>query len=67
MSDDKKEGCCGGNSTEKSKSGCGCCCGVKKLIVTLLVLGVVFAAGMWFAKACPLSKGMCPMSGMPKQ
>ncbi len=70
MNDDKKEGCCGGGSPESAKGkcgcGCGCCCGAKKIIIKLLILGLVFAAGMWFAKACPLGQSMCPMSGTPK-
>jgi len=56
MSEEKKEGsCC-------SSGGCGCCKGVK-LLVVLLIGAFIFAAGMWFAKShyygyhnfCPFS------------
>ncbi len=56
MSEEKKDGSC-------STKGCGCCSG-SKLLVGLLVGALVFAAGMWFAKANCLSgkKGLCHMS-----
>ena len=56
MTEEKKEGsCC--SSSHGSK-----CCGVKSLIVKLLILGLVFTAGMMFAKNCPLGGKTCPMS-----
>ena len=50
--------CC---STENK--GGGGCCGTKKLIVAVLLGGLCFAAGMFFAKAnCGMSGKICPMS-----
>ncbi len=58
----KEGGCCGGGE-QKSTNSCGSCCKVKKVIIGLLVIGLSFAAGMMFAKSCPLAKpAMCPMS-----
>ncbi len=59
MSEEKKEGDCCGTSGHSS----GACCSGKKLVVGLLVGALIFAAGMWFAKACPLAGKICPMSG----
>ena len=61
MSEDKKEGCCG-----TSGSSSGSCCGGKKLLIGLLVGALIFVAGMLFAKACPLAKSICPLSGAQK-
>jgi hypothetical protein len=57
MTEEKKEG------SSCSSSGCGCCKGVK-LLVMLLVAAFIFAAGMWFAKAhCGSYHSFCPLSG----
>ena len=60
MSEEKKDGCCG-----TSGSGGSSCCAGKKFVVGLVVGALLFAAGMWFAKAqCHKGAGgMCPMSG----
>ena len=58
MSEEKKDGCCGTHGSS------GACCAGKKLLVGLLVGALIFAAGIWFAKAqCPMSQKMCPMGG----
>ena len=60
MSEEKKaEGsCC-------SSQGCGCCSGVKLLLV-LVVGAFIFAAGIWFAKSqCHPGGNFCPFSQMP--
>ena len=60
MSEEKKEGCC---STHGS-----CCCAGKKLVIGLVAGALIFAAGMWFAKAqCHMGSKMCPLTGMPMQ
>ncbi len=57
MSEEKKEGCCGTHGSS------GPCCSGKKLLIGLLVGALIFAAGMLFAKTCPLGGAkMCPMS-----
>ena len=52
----KDEGCCGTHGSE------GPCCAGKKMIIGIVVLGLVFLAGIMFAKYCPLGQGVCPMS-----
>ena len=53
--EEKKDSCC------STPSGC---CGMKKLIVGLLIGAFIFAAGMWYAKShCPMSGKICPMGG----
>ena len=56
--EEKKDNCC------STSSGC---CGVKKMLVGLLIGAFIFAAGMWYAKShCSYGSGkMCPISGMP--
>jgi len=56
--EEKKDSCC------STSSGC---CGIKKVIVGLLIGAFIFAAGMWYAKShCPMSGKICPMGdGMP--
>ncbi|MBI4309099.1 MAG: hypothetical protein HY591_02085 [Candidatus Omnitrophica bacterium] len=59
MSEEKKEGCCGTQ---------GSCCAGKKLLIGLLAGALIFAAGMWFAKAqCRMGAKMCPISGAPME
>lgn len=65
MSNEKKDGCCDGTAENKSTGGCGCCCKVKKLIFAMVALGLVFMAGMMFAKSCPLGQKVCPYTGAP--
>ncbi len=56
MSEEKKDACC------STGSSCGCCSGAKKLVVGMLLGVLIFATGMWFAKAkCMTGKGVCPM------
>ncbi len=74
MSEEKKDhqdSCCSGGEG-KSAGGCGCGggCGIKKLLVGLIIGAFVFAAGMWYAKAnchkCTSGGDMgkmCPMGG----
>ena len=54
--EEKKDNCC------STSSGC---CGVKKMLVGLLIGAFIFAAGMWYAKSsCHMGGAkMCPMSG----
>jgi hypothetical protein len=60
MSEDKKEGCCGGSD----KSGC---CGVKKIIVGVVLAALLFTCGYIFGKGgCPFS-GMCQTCPMTKK
>ena len=60
MSEEKKEGCCGTHGSS------GPCCAGKKLLIGLLAGALIFAAGMWFAKAqCPMGPRICPVSGVP--
>ncbi len=55
--EEKKDSCC------LPSSGC---CGMKKVIVGLLIGAFIFAAGMWYAKAhCSMPGKICPMGGMP--
>ena len=57
--EEKKDSCC--------STGPSGCCGIKKLLVGLLIGAFIFAAGMWYAKShCSYGSGkMCPISGMP--
>jgi len=56
--EEKKDSCC------STSSGC---CGMKKLIVGLLIGAFIFAAGIWYAKSnCPMVSKICPMGGMAK-
>ncbi len=53
--EEKKDSCC------STSSGC---CGIKKVIVGLLIGGFIFATGMWYANVqCPMSARICPMGG----
>ena len=65
MSEEKKEGgCCG------THGSAGPCCGVKKLLIFVVIGVLIFIAGMMFGKSCPLSGGnsgmMCPIPAAQK-
>ena len=59
MSEEKKEECCG-----VAKKGC---CGIKKLILGIVLVGLIFTCGYILGKGyCPFAasschQGTCPM------
>ncbi len=58
----KKEECCGG----ETKKNCGCCCGIKKLVLGVLLVLFIFFCGYVTGKGyCPFSScstKMCPIT-----
>ena len=54
--EEKKDSCC--------STGSSGCCGIKKMLVGLLIGAFIFVAGMWYAKSsCHMGGAkMCPMS-----
>jgi|CXWL01.1.fsa_nt_gi hypothetical protein len=58
MEEQKKDECC----NAPAKKGCGCCCGVNKVVAKVLLVVLIFACGYLFAKgSCPSSSQMCPI------
>lgn len=55
MTEKKEENC-------QTQGGCGCCSGVKQLIIGLLLGALIFAFGYFVARGgCPFGSKICPL------